>query len=130
MKVIQLAVLLGTIASTLAFAEQKAVKFDVVLTRNGTVVSSPSVVGEFGKQLVAEQGGVMKVDATADSPGWDGLSATSVKLYLFENGAMKPVKEMSMRADLSKTPSFEYSVPGTNARFVVKPRLVTVQAKS
>jgi hypothetical protein len=66
----------------------------------------------------------MKVIASAESPGLDGFSATSAKVYLFQNGEMKLVKEMSMRADFSRTPSFEYSVPGTGARFVVKPRLV------
>jgi hypothetical protein len=66
----------------------------------------------------------MKFEGSASTPDSEGNSLTAVKLYLFENGEMRPPQEMSMLANLTKTPSFEYSVPGTNARFVVMPRLV------
>jgi hypothetical protein len=99
------------------------VQFKVLLIRDGNVVSSPTVVGEFGKRVTVDLSQTMRVEAIAQAPEADGSSLTAVKLSLFENGVMGPAKEMSMRANLASTPSFEYSVPGTNARFVVVPRL-------
>jgi hypothetical protein len=123
-------VLLGvTLACTgLAFADD-GVQFSVVLSRDGKVVASPTFVGEFGKTLTVAISDTMRVEATAETPAADGASFTRVNLALFENGAMGPGKEMAMRADLSQSPSFEYSVPGTNARFVVMPRLVKLPNK-
>ena len=110
--------------STTAIADQSGVQFEVVLMRDGKIVSSPKIVGEFGKTVALAQGNVMKFEGSASTPDGEGNSLTAVKLSLFENGEMRPPKEMSMLANLTKTPSFEYSVPGTNARFVVMPRLV------
>jgi hypothetical protein len=122
-KLIGIAVLLGMTTSGIAAADQSGVQFEVVLTRDGKVVSSPTFIGQFGKTVGVELGQTMKVDAVASAPDKDGNSFTSVKLQLFENGEMRPLKEMSMLADLSKTPSIEYSVPGTNARITFRPRL-------
>lgn len=116
----------GMLFSGAAIAHQGAVQFDVVLMRDGKVISSPKVVAEFGKRVALAQSQVMKFEGSASAPDKEGNSFTSVKLYLFENGEMKPLQEMSMLANLTKSPSFEYSVPGTNARFVVKPRWVTL----
>ncbi len=110
--------------STAAFADQSRVQFEVVLMRDGKVVSSPKIVGEFGQTVALAQGRVMKFEGSASAPDAEGNSFTAVKLSLFENGEMRPPQEMSMLANLTKAPSFEYSVPGTNARFVVMPRLV------
>ena len=110
--------------STAAVADQSGVQFEVVLMRDGKIVSSPKVIAEFGKTVALAQGQVMKFEGSASVPDAEGNSLTAVKLYLFENGEMRPPQEMSMLANLTKTPSFEYSVPGTNARFVVMPRLV------
>lgn len=115
---------LGLAFSALASAEQSGVMFKVVLLRDGAVVASPSVVGEYGREVTVELAQTMKVVAIAARPDSEGHSLTAVKLSLFESGAMQPGKEMSMLADLSKTPSFEYSVPGTPYRFVVMPRQV------
>jgi hypothetical protein len=110
--------------ATTAFADQSGVLFEVVLLREGKVVASPKVLAEFGKTVAMAQGQVMKFEGTASAPDNEGNSFTAVKLSLFENGEMRQLREMSMLANLTKTPSFEYSVPGTNARFVVMPRLV------
>jgi hypothetical protein len=118
--------LLGMTLSGPALADQGGVKFEILLTRDGKVVTAPTLVAEFGRTVTLEMGGTMKVDAVASAPDSEGNSFTSVKLYLFENGEMRLPKQMSMLANLSKTPSFEYSVPGTNARFVIRPRLVTL----
>lgn len=124
MKRTWIAFLGGVLVSSAAFAGRDAVQFDVVLLRDGKVVSSPKVVGEFGQRVALAQGDVMKFEGKATAPDKDGNSFTSVRLYLFENGEMKPLKEMSILANLRQSPSIEYSVPGTNARFVVRPRLV------
>jgi len=110
--------------STVAAADQSGVQFEVVLMRAGKVVASPKVVADFGQTVAIAQSDVMKFEGSASPPDGKGNSLTAVKLSLFENGHMGPPKEMSMLANLTLTPSFEYSVPGTNARFVVMPRLV------
>src|SRR5687767_8646529 len=118
------AAILGLVMPTLAAADQSGVLFKVVLLKDGKPVASPSVLGEFGRELTVELDQTMKMVAVASTPNSEGHSLTAVKLSVFESGAMQPAKEMSMLADLSKTPSFEYSVPGTAYRFVVAPRLV------
>ncbi len=123
MKSIALAALLGMMVVDAAATDRNGVWFQVVLTRDGKVVSSPRFVGEFGKTAGVEVGRTMKVDAVASAPDQDGNSFTSLKLQLFENGEMRPAKEVSMLADLSKAPSIEYAVPGTNARITFRPRL-------
>ena len=115
---------LGLVLSTIASADQSGVMFKVVLLNGGKVVASPNVVGEFGREVTVELAQTMKVVAVASRPNTEGHSLTAVKLSLFEGGAMQPAKELSMLADLSKTPSLEYSVPGTAFRFVVTPRRV------
>ena len=105
------------------FAEQSAVQFEVELSRNGNVVSSPKAVAEFGK-TVALSTSAMNFEGSATPPDKDGNSLTAVKLQLFENGEMRPLKEMSMLADLRKGPSFDVAVPDTDARFVVRAKRV------
>jgi hypothetical protein len=110
--------------STAAIADQSAVQFEVVLTRDGKVVASPKVVGAFGNTVALSQGGVMKFEGSASAPNAEGNSLAAVRLYLFENGEMGPPHQMSMLVNLAKASSMAYAVPGTNARFVVVPRLV------
>lgn len=124
MKLTAVIAIAGMLASAAAFANQDAVQFEVVLMRDGKVVSAPKVVAEFGKKVALAEGRIMRFEGSATAPDKDGNSLTAVKLGLFENGEMRSSKEMSMLADLSKGPSIAYSVPGTNARFVVKPKLV------
>ena len=109
--------------STGAGAEQAAVQFEVVLTRDGKTVSSPKVVAEFGK-TVALNTGAMKFEGSATPPDKDGNSFMSAKLQLLENGEMRPLKEVSMLADLRNTSSFDVAVPDTNARFLVRAKRV------
>ena len=124
MKIKQIVAVLCLALSTTAFADQEGVMFNVVLLKDGKIVASPGVVGEFGKEVTVEITQTFKVVGLASVPDAEGHSLTAVRLSLFENGAMQPLKEMSMLADLTKTPSFEYSVPGTTYRFVVRPRQV------
>jgi hypothetical protein len=124
MKPSRMIALASIVISMAAAADQGAVQFEVVLMRDGKVVTSPKVVAHFGQTAALAQIRVMKFEGSASAPDAEGNSLTAVKLYLFENGEMRPPQEMSMLANLTKTPSFEYSVPGTNARFVVMPRLV------
>jgi hypothetical protein len=53
-----------------------------------------------------------------------GHRATSAKMFLFKDSAWQQVKEMSMEAYLSMSPSFDYSVPDTVYRFVVMSRRI------
>jgi hypothetical protein len=110
--------------STMASAAQDGVMFEIQLLNDGKVVASPSIVAEFGREVTVELPQTMKVVAVASAPNSEGHSMTAVKLSLFTSGAMQPEKESSMLADLSKAPSFEYSIPGTAYRFIVMSRKV------
>jgi hypothetical protein len=126
----QVLAVLGIAMSTSSIAADEGVRFDVVLLRDGAVIASPSVLAEFGKSVTVELAQLMRVEAVASAPEGDGRSATSVKLFLFDHGRMMPVQEMSMRAQLKATPSFEYTVPDTKVKFIVMPRSVSLpQAK-
>ena len=109
--------------STAALADQSAVQFEVVLSRDGNVVSSPNVVAEFGKTVELNTG-VLKFEGAATPPDREGNSLTAVRLHLLENGEMRPLKEVSLLADLRKSPSFDIAVPDTNARFVVRAKRI------
>lgn len=116
----------GLLFAGAALAQPDVVQFEVRLLRDGKVVSSPRVLAEFGKTVTLAQDGVMRFEGSATAPDKDGNSFTSVKLYLFDKGEMKPSRTMSMLANLAKSPSLEYSVPGTDARFVVRPSLAAM----
>jgi hypothetical protein len=116
----------GLLFAGAALAQPDVVQFEVRLLRDGKVVSSPRVLAEFGKTVTVAQDGVMRFEGSATAPDKDGNSFTSVKLYLFDKGEMKPSRTMSMLANLAKSPSLEYSVPGTDARFVVRPSLAAM----
>lgn len=118
--------LLGIACSTVANADPQGVLFKVVLKNGDQIVASPSAIGEYGKVVTIELSQTMKVIAVASEPNAEGNSLTSYKLTLFHGGAMQPAKEMSMLANLSKSPSLEYSVPGTAYRFVVVSRQVAL----
>lgn len=51
MKLSRLIALASIAISTVAAASQNGVQFEVVLMREGKVISSPKVVGEFGKSV-------------------------------------------------------------------------------
>ena len=128
MKMIGIATaVLMTLAGT-AFAQQ--VKYEVTLARDGKVVASPSFTGEIGKPAVFEQPQTMKIEVLTEKFDTEGNSPTTVKFQLFENGKMRALEESWMLADISSKPSsFEYGVPGTNAKFTFKQALVKGAAK-
>lgn len=90
MKVKCVVAVLGLVLSTLASADQSGVMFKVVLLKDGKSVASPSVVGEFGREVTVELAQIMKVVAVASAPNSVGHSLTAVKLSVFESGAMQP----------------------------------------
>lgn len=116
----------GLAVSTCAFADQSAVQFEVVLTRDGNVVASPKAVAEFGK-TVAIRTADLTFEGIASAPDKNGNSLTEVRLQLVENGGTRQLKEVSMLADLGKAPSFDIAVPETNARFMVRAKRVNHQ---
>ena len=100
------------------------VVFNIVLLNEEHVIASPAIVSQFGQQVDIEHDGVLRVSALADAPDADGYSFTRVTMSVFDGTNWLPAEEMSMTAYLSKTPSFQYSVPGTPFRFVIMPRRV------
>jgi beta-lactamase regulating signal transducer with metallopeptidase domain len=104
------------------------VVFQVIFSKAGERLSTPTVVGQFGQEVRAEIAKTMRVEALVEKPDQNGESFTSAKMAIFQNGAWQPAKVISMTAKLSGTPSFEYSVDGTPYRFVVMPRLIVPAA--
>ena len=117
-------ILFGLLFSSLVFAGQEGMRYEVVLTRGGQVITSPAFLGEFDKMARVEVGGLLAVEAIASTPDRDGNSLASMKIYLFENGQMQPIKEISVLASRGNAPSVQYSVPGTDALFTLKSTVV------
>lgn len=103
--------------------------YQVLFKAGDEFLGAPTVSGQFGQEVRVEVPNRMRAIMIAEKPDRDGKSYTSAKMAIFENGAWQPAKEMSMRATLSATPSFEYSVEGTPYRFVVMPRLIVPAAR-
>jgi hypothetical protein len=99
------------------------VVFTVIFNKDGNPLASPTVLGEFGREVCVEVPNVMRALALAMAPDQEGRSFTSA-MAIFQDNAWQPPKEMSMKAYLSKTPSFEYTVPDAPYRFVVMPRRI------
>jgi hypothetical protein len=100
------------------------VVFTVVFRKDGEFLAAPTILGEFGHELCVEIPDVMRAQVLAMAPDQEGRSFTSAKMAIFRDNAWQPAKEMSMEAQLSMTPSFEYTVPDAPYRFVVMPRRV------
>jgi hypothetical protein len=104
------------------------VVYQVIFLKDGKPLASPTVLGEFGREVRVEVPAEMRVLVSAQEPDEDGRSFTSAKMALFEDGDWQSVNEMSMNAYLSMTPSFEHSVENTPYRFIVKPRRIVPAA--
>lgn len=108
----------------LAEASHADVTYRVVFRKGDQVLGSPTVSGQFGRKVQIEIANAMRVTVVAGDPDEEGLSLTSASMAIFKDDAWQPATVMSMMADLSATPSFEYTVEGTSYRFVVMPRLI------
>jgi hypothetical protein len=100
------------------------VVYTVIFLKDKKYLASPTVIGEFGREVRVEVPNEMRVLILSMAPNQEGRSFTSAKMFLFEEGAWQQVQEMTMEAHLSMTPSFEYSVPDTPYRFVVMQRMI------
>ncbi len=104
------------------------VVYTIIFMKDKKYLASPTVLGEFGREVRVEVPNEMRVLALAMAPNQEGRSFTSAKMFLFKGSAWQQIKEMTMEAHLSKTPSFEYSVPDTPYRFVVMQRMIVPAA--
>jgi hypothetical protein len=104
------------------------VVYTVIFLKDKNFLGTPTVLGEFGREVCVEIPNEMRVLVMAMAPNQEGRSFTCAKMFLFDNGAWQQVREMTMEAYLSKTPSFELSVPDTPYRFVVMPRMIVPAA--
>jgi hypothetical protein len=100
------------------------VVFTVIFLKDGKHLASPTVLGEFGREVCVEIPAEMRAVVLAKAPNQEGRCFTSAKMSLFRDNVWQQVKDMTMEAYLSMTPSFEYSVPDTSYRFVVMPRRI------
>ena len=112
----------------LAEASHADVTYRVVFRKGDQVLGSPTVTGQFGREVQIEIANAMRVTVVAGEPDEEGQSLTSASMAIFKDNAWQPAKVMSMMATLSATPSFEYTVEGTSYRFVVMPRLIVPTA--
>lgn len=119
---------IGGASETSATARSPDMIYQVIFLRGEEWLGSPTVLGQFGREVRVEIPNTMRVNMITDAPGQDGRAYTSATMLLFQDNAWKPMQTMSMNAILSATPSFEYSVDGTPYRFVVMPRLIVPPA--
>jgi hypothetical protein len=104
------------------------VVYTVIFLKDQNYLASPTVLGEFGREVRVEVPDEMRVLALTMPPNQEGLSFTSAKMFLFLDNTWQQVQEMTMEAHLSMTPSFQYSVPDTAYRFVVMQRMIVPAA--
>ena len=103
--------------------------YQVLFSVGDELLGSPTVAGQFGREVRAEIKGVMRVTMFTGERDQTGKYYTSATMQLFQGDAWQPAKEMSMKSDLKFTPSFEHTVEGTAYRFVVMPRLIVPPAQ-
>lgn len=108
--------------------ERPDIVYQVLFKVDGETVAAPTVAGQFGREVRVELPDRMRAVVFTTAPDQDGLSHTSAIMSVFEEGAWRIVKEMSMKAQLTITPSFELSVDGTPYRFVIMPRQIVPAA--
>jgi hypothetical protein len=100
------------------------VVYQVFFIKDGAPLATPTVISEFGRELCVEVPDTMRVLVSAQAPEPDGRSLTYAKMSLYRDGKWHLEQEMSMRAYLSMTPSFEHSIKDTPYRFVVQQRSI------
>jgi hypothetical protein len=101
---------------------QSDVVFTVIFKKDGNYLASPTVPGQFGREVCIEIPNLMRAVVLANAPNQEGRSFTSARMAIFQDNAWAEAEEMSMEAYLSLTPSFEHTVPNSPYRFVVMPR--------
>jgi hypothetical protein len=106
------------------------VVFTVMFKKDGEFLAAPTILGEFGRELLIEIPELVRVQMLAMAPDQNGKSLTFAKMTIHVDGTWRPPKEMSMQADLSMMPSFEYTVPDAPYRFVVMPRKIVTASPS
>lgn len=102
--------------------------YQVLFKIDDELVAAPTVLGQFGREVRVELPNRMQAVMSTTAPDDEGLSLTSAKLSVFENGSWRTVREMSMTTPMTSTPSFELSVDDTPYRFVVMPRRIVPAA--
>jgi hypothetical protein len=102
--------------------------YQVIFMADGEYLKTPTVLGQFGREVRVEVPNLMRVVMITEEPDADGRSYTSAKMSIFKDNVWQPAREMSMNAYLAYTPAFEYSMEGTPYRFVIMPRLVVPAA--
>jgi hypothetical protein len=108
----------------LAACAEDGIRFDTVILESGERISSPSVWFSFGQEAVVEVPGKVRIVARAAAPDGD-RSEVAARLYYFADGSGVLDEEMSMRANIAQTPSFEKTMGNNLHRVVVMPRAAT-----
>lgn len=103
--------------------------YQVFFSAGEELLGSPTVAGQFGREVRVEITNVMRATMFTGERDQDGKFYTSATMQVFRDNAWQPATEMSMKSDLAITPSFEHTVEGTPYRFVVMPRLIVPAAR-
>ena len=94
---------------------EDGVSFDVTLTRGGSVVAHPRMIGYFDKPISVEVSNTYKFEALARAPDTRGVSNTTAKISLLNPASAPTLHEFSILANLAEGSTVEYAVPGTDA---------------
>jgi hypothetical protein len=96
----------------------------VVLWRAGDVADVAVVAGAYGEDVWIELAELGRVRVHAARPDAEGRSVIHARAALLKGEDWLIVRDMEMRADLARLPSFETSIEGTPYRFVIMPRRI------
>jgi beta-lactamase regulating signal transducer with metallopeptidase domain len=100
--------------------DELAVRFQVEVYKNQKLVSKPSILTHFDAEASVAIGNEIKFSVLAKQPV-DSISKVSAKIYLFSEDQWILKAQPSMQADLSQTPSIEYTSKDKVNRVVIKP---------
>jgi hypothetical protein len=67
------------------------VVFTVIFLKDGKYLASPTVLGEFGREVRVEVPNVMRAFVLATAPNQEGRSFTSAKMAIFRDNAWQPL---------------------------------------
>ncbi|MBH9551947.1 hypothetical protein [Inhella gelatinilytica] len=96
--------------------------YEAVLLKNGKVAARERVSGSYGTPVSLSLPESVQVEVVAELPASSGMSKTNLRIWRAGAGPRTLVKQMSAEMDLRQTPSFEYQIPNSELKVLVKPR--------
>lgn len=104
----------------------KGVRFEISIKKNGSLIAEPALLSEFGKEASFEVADQIKVVNIAQKPIGQ-KSHVEASIYQFDGKNWVLGWHPTMQAEITKTPSFEFTSNDNQYRVVIKQRLADLK---